>query len=140
MIAPFEVGDLRAMRVQNAQQWIVPVVWTDDYGQALKDGGPAFSCWHGDQVLGSAGLVGQWNGGMLAWAILSADAGRYFLEIHRAVLHALATYAPRRTEMAVQVGHDAAHRWARMLGFVREGTMRAWLPDGSDCDLYARVR
>ena len=49
-------------------------------------------------------------------------------------------HGTRRVEATVDSGFMAAHRLMLMLGFKREGRMIAYLPDGRDCDLYARVR
>lgn len=45
-----------------------------------------------------------------------------------------------RIEMIVDTMFVQGHRWARMLGFEWEGTMRQWSPDRRDMDLYAIVR
>jgi hypothetical protein len=45
----------------------------------------------------------------------------------------------KRIETSVATDFEQGHRWAQMLGFKNEGTMRCFTPQGMDCDLYARI-
>lgn len=90
------------------------------------------------RVVCTAGAIPESPGRALVWALL---AGRLpMVAVHRAVLRWIEAQDIRRMETWVQVGHRAGERWAEMLGFEREGCMRAFLPDGADAWLYARVR
>jgi RimJ/RimL family protein N-acetyltransferase len=72
--------------------------------------------------------------------LISEAAGQHFFMIHKAVRRALLFHNYRRVETAVASDFEQGHRWMSMLGFEREGRMRAFTPDGRDCDLYARVQ
>jgi hypothetical protein len=116
-----------------------PEITKPEYGPALLAAGPAYSAVEDDVVFASAGFYQQWEGRAIVWALLSADAGRHFIRIHRAVLRAFSLHPYRRIETAVLDGFEEGYRWAEMLGFWREGLMRAYCPDGTDAHLYARV-
>jgi RimJ/RimL family protein N-acetyltransferase len=46
----------------------------------------------------------------------------------------------KRVEAYVDANFEAGHRWITMLGFEREGYMRAFSPLGDDAVLYARIK
>jgi hypothetical protein len=46
----------------------------------------------------------------------------------------------KRIEAFVDANFAEGHRWIQMLGFVREGYMRSFSPNGNDAVLYARIR
>lgn len=138
-IVPFHVEHLARLRLQPHQAALGPVVAEPDYGKRLAEAGPCYSAVQGDDVLATAGFFPQWEGRCIVWALLSADCGRHLLAIHRAVERAFTLHPFRRYETCVVGDFDPAHRWATMLGFQREGLMRAYLPDGTDAWLYARV-
>lgn len=109
---------------------------------AVVQSSVALSAWHGGRCLGAAGLVPVWAGRTLAWALLSKYAPPFMLPITRHIRFVLDTYPAKRIEMVVLNSFPQGHRWARALGFVNEtpNGMRAFLPDGSDGAMYARVK
>lgn len=139
MIVPFDPSHLTRLLLQPSQAIMQPTLSDPAYGPSLAQAGPAYSAVDGDAVFACAGLIHQWPGRALAWALIAAEAGRHMIGIHKAVRRALDVHAFRRVETAVAADFDQGHRWAVMLGFEREGRMRAYTPDGGDCDLYARV-
>lgn len=140
MIVTFKPSHLERLLLQPAQEGMRPVMQDPSYGLSLARSGPCYAAVSGDEVLACAGLIPQWPGRAVAWALIGADAGRCFVGLHRAVKRALDMHEYRRVETGVASDFEAGHRWARMLGFTREGRMRAYTPDGRDCDLYALVR
>lgn len=125
------------MRVQQRQlveEFTEPDSMAAPFGDAwtaMVDGRP----------IGSAGVVEAWTGRAYAWALLAEDAGPHMLAITRAIRCFLARSPYRRIEMAVSAGFDAGQRWAELLGFTLETptAMRAYLPNGGDAWLYARI-
>lgn len=97
----------------------------------------------GEEFLGCAGILKIWEGRGFAWMAVSRKVGRFhMLAIHRrtmAVINTATDLGLYRLETTVRTGFAAGRRWALMLGFEREGTMRRYAPDGGDHDLYARV-
>lgn len=139
-IVPFQPMHLRALVLQEAQAWMGPML-KDDYGKTLMKAGPAFTLAEADgSVIVCSGLVHMWENRAQAWALISADAGRYFVRIFRAMSSFLEIQDTRRIEATVDANFLQGHRLMRLLGFELEGMMRAYLPDGRDCSLYGRVR
>lgn len=139
MIVAFQPEHLQRLLLQPSQAIMQPMLSDPSYGPSLAEAGPAYSAVHGDAVFACAGLIPQWNGRAVAWALIASEAGQHLVGIHKAVRRALDLHPFRRVETAVRTDFDAGHRWARMLGFDREATMRGYAPDGYDYDLYARV-
>ena len=136
----FRAADLLAIDVQDAQADSLALFSDPAYGAAIERGPYAFTARAGNVLLGCGGLVVEWPGRGVCWAIVSRHAGPYFREIHRAVSGFLTQAPVRRIEIAVKAEFAAGHRWARMLGMQHEGRMRAYSPSGDDYDLYARIR
>lgn len=136
-LVPFEPSHLARLEVQDAQRGTFPV---DDpaYALSLMKAGPCWSVFVGGRVVACGGLCVQWEERAVAWAIISHGAP--LIPVTRSVLHVLGQRGiPRRVECFVDVSFQEGIRWAEMLGFQREGLMRAFSPDGRDHILFARV-
>lgn len=111
----------------------------------LADAGPCYSI-RMDSAPGSAGLL-IFTGGFielgmgvaLAWARIAPICRRDMALVTRIVRGVIEASDYRRTVMYVRTGFAGGHRWARHLGFSREGTLREHEP-GVDYDVYARLR
>lgn len=141
--AAFRPEHLPMLQLQAAQAYLQPLVARPDYAAALT--GPyAWSGLIGHNVIGCAGLLPQWPGRAIAWALLTRElSAAHFLRAHHkviAVLRSAHANGIRRIETTVDAGFDAGHRWARALGFSPEGLMRAYSPDGRNHVLYAHIR
>lgn len=139
MIVAFKPDHLQRLLLQPSQAIMQPTLADPTYGPSLASAGPAYSAVHGDAVFACAGIIPQWEGRALAWALIASEAGPHMVAIHKAVRRALDIHPFRRVETAVASDFAQGHRWATMLGFEREGRMRAYTPDGRDCDLYSKV-
>lgn len=100
---------------------------------------------HNEAPFFAYGLMPQWHGRSVAWALFHKRVGRrLMLSAHRAARrfldHMQADTMFRRVDATVQVDNHPACRWCQMLGFRREGCMKAYDVMGRDCYLYARVR
>lgn len=138
-IVPFEPEHLSQLLLQPSQAMLQPTLKDPSYGPSLKAGGPAYSLIVDDVVLAAGGLIPQWENRAVAWALIAAEVGPHMVSLTRAVKRAFSLHHFRRVETSVACDFEQGHRWARMLGFEREGRMRAFTPDGDDCDLYARI-
>lgn len=139
---PFRPEHLGWLRLQAAQAYLQPLMSEPEYGVSLT--GPyAWSAMLRDRPVACAGILPQWPGRAIAWALLTRELGpRQFLRAHHkvaAVLRAAHAAGIRRIETTVDAGFNAGHRWARALGFRPEGLMRAYSPDGRDHLLYGRI-
>lgn len=139
-IVPFEPEHLERLTLQPSQAIMQPTLANPAYAKWLATSGPAYSLVDGDVVIASAGIIPQWENRALAWALISATAGKHFVVIHKAIRRFFVLHNYKRIETAVDCSFEQGHRWMKMLGFEREGRMRAFMPDGRDCDLYARVQ
>jgi hypothetical protein len=134
----FKAEDLFLLRPQPRQEPTHRMV-----GRDLAESLEAFESYtviDGARVIACGGLVPQWANRSLAWAYLSADAGRHMVAITRIVRRFLAVAGVRRVEAHATWG--AACRWLDLLGFRCETPepMPGFLPDGTPAWLYARVR
>lgn len=139
-VIPFESGHLRRLALQSAQAYMGCEVAKSEYGESLVVAGPCFTAMDSDGLIACAGIIHQWEGRALAWALLAHDARRAMLPLTRGIGAFLRGCGVRRVETAVDCQFEAAQRWASLLGFRAEGKMLAYTPEGRDCYLYARVR
>jgi hypothetical protein len=138
-IRAFQPTDLYALSLQNAQMGLHDIIRGEGYGDSLAAGGPAFTVTSRGDIVACVGVIPQWENYSRAWALLSGDSGRHLLGITRAIRRWLRFHNSGRVDTSVVVDFQQAIRWAAMLGFVREGLMRKYTPDGKDCYLYAQV-
>jgi hypothetical protein len=139
---PFEPSHLTALQLQAAQAYLQALIAKPEYGAAMT--GP--HAWTGiadGRVAGCAGILEQWPGRAICWALLGREIRtRDFLRVHHkveAVLRRVHGEGTRRVETSVDAAFDAGHRWVRALGFAPEGLMRCYSPDGRDHVLYAHL-
>jgi len=138
-IIPFEPDHFTQLLLQPSQAMLQPTLSDPSYGPSLKAAGPAYSLEVDGAILAAAGFVPQWDNRALVWALISKEVGPHMVGLTRAVKRALSLHHYRRVETHVASDFAEGHRWARLLGFEREGRMRAFTPQGDDCDLYARI-
>jgi hypothetical protein len=78
------------------------------------------------------------------WLMPSRLVQDYPILFHKTVTtkfrEMLETTTARRIQGTVDPAYPERVRWITRLGFVKEGTMRAFGPDGQDMDLYAMIR
>lgn len=137
-MVPFEPEHVLTLRLQQQQAWIADQL-TIEYGNGLAKAGPAFTALHEGRSLCCGGVMHIWPHRGLAWSLIDEDAGRHFVAIVRTMKRFLESIATRRVEAAAVMGFDQGHRLMQLLGFEYEGLMRAYLPNGADCNLFARV-
>lgn len=135
----FKAEHLESLSLQDAQADMTRYL-SRNYGAVLERSGPAFTATAESRVLGCAGIETVWSNRGIAWSLLGRLKPHELLWVHRRVGAFLSVQRLRRVEMTVDAKHDAGRRWALMLGFRHEGTLRAYTPDGRDCELYARIK
>lgn len=129
-IVSFEPKHLRQLDVQPMQKG--EEIWT------LPEQTTLFSLFEGETLQAIIGFVREDKDRVLAVSLLSAGCGRNLRGIIRAMKRCYDIYHVRRVEMLVRTDFKEAHRMARMLGYQREGTLRAFA-NGTDYDMYARI-
>jgi hypothetical protein len=95
------------------------------------------------QVLLVGGVLPLWEGRGIVWCMFNEESRNFgvtvFRHLRRYVDLKLKTF--RRIEVCVPYDFDHGKRRVEMLGFKLEcAHARKYLPDGSDCALYAMVR
>ena len=138
---PYHIELIRAQGVQGAQLRevsLVPAACANLLGPA----GPALSAFAGERVLLCGGIVIDTTGkvGSL-WAVLSMQAPRHMLALHRGVVRFLDIHRYlRRLETTVAKGFAPGCRWVEKLGFRFEGEMPGYGVDGETHLRYGRVQ
>lgn len=96
------------------------------------------------KVEGCLGLVMEWDKTAYAWSYLSKKACLHPYSLSKLVSKLLNMYeiglCLDRISATTRCDSLVSRRWLQSLGFVQEGIMRKYGPDGSDYALYARVR
>lgn len=104
--------------------------------------GYSFTAVENNVIIGCAGLVETYPGVADAWAIFSEWTPRKMFAIGRVVKRHtdfwLNTF--RRLQFMCIADSIEANRFARFLGFTKEGVSRAYGPDGKDYCLYSKIR
>ena len=137
-VVPFEAEHFKEIKLQGAQQYLSGWL-TEEYGEALQDE-PSYTALKDGVPVASAGVVSYWEGRAVAWAFISETGAADFVSVHRAVKGFLDVCYIKRVEMTVDCDFKQGHRWAKLLGFKMEcERMTAYLPNGEDCALYARI-
>ena len=129
--------------LQDAQGHMSAEIAQPGRAARLAQGGQAFTGIDGGEVVVIGGVLEQGRGRGVAWALLSRQAGRHMVAIHRAVRGYMLQSPLPRIEAFVDADFAAGVRWMTALGFVNEtptGPMRKYTPDGRDCYLFARIK
>jgi hypothetical protein len=106
------------------------------YAQA----GPAWTAFdETGRAIFAGGLAWVGPGYAHGWAVLALGKGHALIEITRQVRGVLADSGFRRIDLFADPRRPAAVRWARLLGFKREGIKRAALADGGDLLVFAII-
>ena len=141
-VVAFRPEHVRALELQDAQRFFSGAASGVEYGQALAQSGSAFTALDGDRVIACSGCVEIWDNRAMAWALISKDAGRHMVGIHKAVAGYLSAAKYKRIEAWVDEGFEPGMRWLELLGFTRETPlpMRGVRPDGGSCFLFSKVK
>lgn len=95
------------------------------------------------KVIACFGVTPYWEGTAEVWALFSEDIVKYGVNLVRVTRQFLddlqrgAEY--RRLQCQIASTNTAAKRFIEHFGFVCEGTMSKYGPNGEDTDIYARV-
>ena len=139
-LVPFIPAHLEGFEPQEAQAWLAPHLQSQWYIDSLTALGDAFTLIADGKVVGCGGLAKLTERRAQVWALVHKDAGKHLFGATRLVKDFLDAQNFIRMETPVKTSFQAAHRWALMLGFEREGTLKKWGDDGEDYDSYARIK
>lgn len=119
--------------------------WAQQIVSTHRENGKVWTgTWNG-AVAAVAGYTEPWPGRACIWIAFLDDFpqsvnGAVALAITRLGKKLIASMRHRRIEATVLTGYEAGYRWARMLGFQCEGTLRCYDPLGRDHQLFSIVR
>lgn len=138
-VVPFKPEHLIALELQKAQSFFSDK-WNPAYGRALEECGGSYTGLVEGRPVICAGLVEQWEGRALAWALISEEAGPHFVHVTRLIRKILNMAQYRRIEAHVDCEFIQGIRWAEMLGFEVEAKMSRFTAEGRDAFLYVRFK
>lgn len=140
-IVPFRAEHLLLLDQQDAESYWGEMLKTPEHAEYLETLDVAHTLMRGEKILCCAGLVPQWEGRVIAWAMMARKIGRDYIYIHRAVERWLKLSNIRRIETTVDCSFTNGIRWAEMLGFVNETPdgMKGFAIDGRPHFMFARV-
>ncbi len=139
-IIKFEGEHLEQLKDQEGQEYVREFI-TPDHVKVLEKDKYAFTILVKEKIVCCAGVIEYWPGRGVGWAFLQRDCRNAFYYIHKAAKRFLDNCPIKRIEATVDHGFKKGHRWVRALGFELEAPhLKAYMPDGGDSSLYARVR
>lgn len=138
-IARMKPEHVAAFQLQPRQAMLAGNLSDPAYVEAIVRAGNAYAALLDGRPVAFAGCMEMWPGRALLWSMIGADAGPHMRTLVRAAEGYLKAAPWRRIEAVVASDFPQGHRLVRMLGFEREGRMRAYCPGGFDHDLYARI-
>lgn len=141
-IEELKIQHLQYIDVQDAQKHLVDNLYNEDYCKYLVENTESYALVNDDnKVIFAGGIIRQVEGRGLMWSIFAKDSGKYFVRIVRAIRHILPLFKEyHRIELTVAPDFCQAHRFAKVIGFEKEATLKKYFSNGEDADLYVRFR
>ncbi len=143
---PFDPEHLAALQLLPEQAALQARISEFSLGAHLVQGGFSYSGFvegdDGELCVGCAGVLPQWPGRALAWAIFGCIPKRCWPAVvarTRRVLDRARRRGFRRIEAHVDAEFAQAIRLAAILGFAEESTMPLFTPDGRTSLMYVRL-
>jgi hypothetical protein len=141
-IVAFKAIHLQWLELQQAQAYLSADFAQPEQARLIEQAGNSFTAMVGGKVIACAGTVEIWTDRAVAWALISKDAGRNMVGLHKAVAGYFSAAKYKRIEAWVDEGFEPGMRWLRLLGFTLETPtpMRGFRPDGGSCFLFSKVK
>jgi hypothetical protein len=138
----FHPEHLRGLELANPAEALMmaPVIADPSYAEGLVAAGPCFTAFDGDRVVGCGGVFKQGEHRGIVWALMTRETRYLMFSITRQITRWLDGCGIPRIEAAIDAEYELSQRWHELMGFVLEGRMISYTPDGRDALLYARVR
>lgn len=96
------------------------------------------------RVSAVGGTTRLWDGLGEVWMLANPDARRHPVSLTRfaidAIDYTMQSLRLRRLQAHVKTSDRRAMRWAEFIGMTREATLRCYGQDGSDYDLFSKLR
>lgn len=140
IIVPFIDTHLEGFEVQKDQMLINKYLMDPGYISTISNYGEAYTGLVSGKPVIIAGMIQPHEHIGMLWAVLEKDCKDHLFSATRHVQGQLSKWKVPRMETAIRTGFKAGRRWAEILGFSYEGTMKKYDMDGGSCDLYARYQ
>lgn len=139
-VSPFNGDHVRWLKSQPGHAHLIQFMGDAEI-EKLSTSSYAWTLFDGETVMACVGVAEYWRGRGEVWCLFHKDARKKFVQIHGIVKRLVKHCHVKRLEAAVDTSMDSfGARWANALGFVMEARrLKAYLPTGQDCSLYARV-
>ena len=136
---PFKEEHLKPLMTQKINAYL-PEWVANGHAKEMEKVYAFTGLWNGE-VLVCGGITKTWPDRGFLWCIFSETSKRNFMPLFRGLTKFLEEQPFRRVEMAVPYDFAIGHRRAKMFGFEVEcQRARKFLPDGTDCTLYVRLK
>lgn len=110
----------------------------------IGQGHPAFALMLEEKCIGVIGGIFIYPHVMEACALFSKSVTLHPIAFHRTVAvlldKAFENFKVHRIQIVVREDYSEGNKWAYILGFNKEGTMKKYGPTGLNYNLYAAVR
>lgn len=136
-IIPFLPEHATQIRLQPQQAQVISYA-SATYAAQLKRAGPAATAEVDGRIIACAGIAAHGFGIGTLWALVSPDIQRYAVRLDRALQRLIEVPNLRRIEASTEKDFERACHWLEHLGFVNEGPLHRYGPNGEDHVRYAR--
>ena len=113
------------------------------YAYFLKEVGMSFTGFVNNKPIAAGGVFHLWDGVAEGWVLATKDIYKYPIfcakHIKQRTEIILKANKIKRIQTSVKADCDVALRFAKWLGFKKEGLMESYGPDGSDFVRFARI-
>ncbi len=134
------INHLQYIDVQDAQKYLADNLRNEEYCKFLVEQTESYALVEDDnKVVFVGGIIRQVEGRGLLWSLFAKDSGKHFVRIVKGVRHILPLFKEyHRIELTVAPDFCQAHRFAKMIGFEKEATLKKYFSNGADADMYVR--
>tara|TARA_Y100000593_G_scaffold83341_1_gene156960 strand:- start:1443 stop:1943 length:501 start_codon:yes stop_codon:yes gene_type:complete len=144
-LVPFQPFHMKLIQRNEFDIYIEKIMpnW-NDYLLSYANNGLTFTGLVDGKVYAIFGLILYPIPGLAeAWLVSDKDLGRETVAFQRAITRFFPFIAKkkqlRRIQVIIRTSHVRFLRWIKRVGFVEEGVMRNYAPDGSSFTLFARL-
>ena len=144
-IVPLELDHIKKLSDPSVMPGLGKIVGDIGlYWENIIATGTAYAGFLDQKLLGCGGYASPWPGVAEVWFWETPEVHANPVATHNLIRRGLKYMEQEkgmnRISCEVLVGNARAERWVKLLGFKHEGTMRKRGPNGSDFELYAKVR
>lgn len=114
---------------------------TPDFLSNMKISGPCHAFLDGARVLGCSGLISfPGTGRSVLWCAYTDNLSYQFAWMFKKGMKLLMNYDWRRLEAWIDPASEKSKRFAKLGGLTYESTMKSFHYDGTDREMWVRVR